>query len=139
GTILGYELPAGLPKGCDLDTFRTQIGRAAQALGISRAIVMLDFIVRDGRAVMIEMTPRPGGDCLPPLILQSSGFDILGAALDFGKEKKISIPNKTQRNKMFGVLLLAQKEGTVPSFYTHRLDPDRRVQIGRAHVTPLPP
>jgi biotin carboxylase len=128
GTILGYELPAGLPKGCDLDTFRTQIGRAAQALGISRAIVMLDFIVRDGRAVMIEMTPRPGGDCLPPLILQSSGFDILGAALDFGEGKKISIPDKTQWNKMIGVRLFAQKEGTVASFDTHRLDADPRVR-----------
>lgn len=128
GTILAYELPADLPKGCPREQFPVQLRDAAQALGINRAIVMLDFIIRDGQAVMIEMTPRPGGDCLPPLILHSSSFDILGAALDFGEGKKISVPEKSRWRKMVGVRLFAKQEGTIAAIDTRQLDADPRVR-----------
>ncbi|MBI9091692.1 MAG: hypothetical protein JEZ12_20985 [Desulfobacterium sp.] len=44
---------------------------------------MVDFIIRNHQPVLIEMPPRPGGDCLPFLLLEAVDLDIIRLALDF--------------------------------------------------------
>jgi len=127
GTTLAYELPARLPPAVDPDAFRRQLGEAAWALGITRAICMLDFIVRGDRALMIEMSPRPGGDCLPPLILASSGLDMLRAALDLAEGREIEIPPAEAWRRRIGLRLFAREAGTVARIDPARLAGDPRV------------
>jgi biotin carboxylase len=127
GTVLAYILPAELPAGFDTAGLRRQLVEAAHALGIYRAICMLDFIVEDGRAMMIEMSPRPGGDCLPCLELQSAGFDVLGYALDFA-EGRHSDPPKPQRwRRTVGLHLFAERAGVIRKLDTEGLCADPRV------------
>ncbi|MBP6876137.1 MAG: ATP-grasp domain-containing protein [Candidatus Eisenbacteria bacterium] len=144
GTTLAYVIPARLPAGIGLAAFRRQIGAAARALGLRRAMVMLDFILRDGRAVMIEMSPRPGGDCLPPLILASSGLDMLGAALDFATGRALAIPPKSRWKRLVGLRLIARQEGVIARIDPRPLAADRRVldvhlTRERGHRVILPP
>lgn len=127
GTIMGYILPSELPSGLTISEFSNQLRRAAQALGIQRAMVMLDFIVGNNRAVMLEMTPRPGGDCLPFLIKHSCSFDIIGAALDFAEKRSLDIPELSRWRQLAGLRLFARQAGAIKSIGTDRLRSDPRV------------
>ncbi len=144
GTVLAYLLPAELPSGIDGAAFRRQLHRAAWSLGLDRSICMLDFIVREGRAVMIEMTPRPGGDCLPDLERLSSGFDILGYTLDFAEGRETKPPEPSRWERLAGLHLLAERAGTVRAIDDRHLQEDPRVlkcrlAAGPGHPIRLPP
>jgi len=127
GTIMGYVLPSELPSELAMPNFCDQLQQATQALGISKAIVMLDFIVRNNQAVMLEMTPRPGGDCLPFLIRRSCGFDIIGAALDFAEGRSINVPEPSRWQQLVGLRLFAGQAGAIKKIGTDRLCSDPRV------------
>jgi len=144
GTILAYILPAELPCEIDMLNFKQQLKRAANALGIKRAICMLDFIVEDDKAKMIEIAPRPGGDCLPFLEKWSSGFDVIGYTLDFADGISVKLPPKSNWNKLVGLRIFADKEGTIQSIETKVLSNDSRVlecyiKHGVGHNVILPP
>jgi len=127
GTTLAYVVPSDLPPPLDAERFRRQLKDAAHALGVKRAMCMLDFIVRAGEAVMIEMTPRPGGDCLPPLILQSAGLDMLGAALDFAEGRFPAIPGPSRWKRLVGLRLFAEQPGIIAGLDAKALREDGRV------------
>ena len=83
GTIGAYEIETDRHPPCQDSRLGPDLLRAATALGIDRGICMVDFIVRDGRPVFLELTPRCGGDCLPSLLRIACGLDVLGLALRF--------------------------------------------------------
>lgn len=144
GTTLAYVLPANLPENVNMDDFKDRIFRAARSLGIQRAVCMLDFIVNEKDFYLLELTPRPGGDCLPPLISKSSGLDTLGLALDFAEGKEVSIPPASSWKQLVGLRLFAEQEGIIVDIRTDELARDRRVvgcylKAGIGHEVVLPP
>lgn len=144
GTILAYEVPAALPRPLDRESFRKQIGAAARVVGLTRAICMLDFIVRDGKAIMIEIAPRPGGDCLPPLLSRCCGLDILGSALDLAEGRSITIPPPEQWKRLIGLRLFSKLAGVIRTIDDSALRSDPRVlevhlKHGAGHRVILPP
>jgi hypothetical protein len=44
---------------------------------------MVDYILHQGTPILIEMTPRPGGDSIPELVSAATGLDTLALYLDF--------------------------------------------------------
>jgi biotin carboxylase len=128
GTTLAYVLPSQLPEPVQIDQFRLQLQAAARALGLNRAICMVDFIVHDDVAYLLEMTPRPGGDCLPPTIFQSCGLDMLGLALDFAEARPIALPSASSWVQMVGLRLMAQKSGMIKKIDDLALRRDPRVK-----------
>jgi biotin carboxylase len=144
GTTLAYVVPGDLPPQMEREALREQVRRAAQAVGLRRAIGMLDFIVRGEQAVMIEMAPRPGGDCLPPLLLRSSGFDILGATLDLAESRPVVIPPLSRWGRVVGLRLFATQTGIVRAIHLEAVQADPRVlechlKHGPGHAVVLPP
>lgn len=127
GTTLAYVVPAGLPPGLDVQSLAEQVQRAAVAVGLRRTVGMLDFIVRDGQAVMIEMTPRPGGDCLPPLLLQSGGVDILDLTLAFAAGERPVLPPPSDWKLRVGLRVIATQAGTIHHIHDESLRADPRV------------
>jgi biotin carboxylase len=113
GTTLAYVVPGDLPLPLSAQALARQVKAAARAVGIERALGMLDFIARDGRAVMLEMAPRPGGDCLPPLLLRSCGLDVLGAALDFAEGRPVSAPDPAKCRRLVGARFIADRGGVI--------------------------
>jgi len=143
-TTAAYVVPAELPAEIPAAVFVDQLYRAATALGLDRALCMVDFIVSQGKAYLLELTPRPGGDCLPWLIQQSCGLDMIGLALDMAQRRNISNLSRQCWETLVGLRLFAQDAGTVKEIDEGDLRQDPRVQevfIKRrpGHRVVLPP
>jgi len=144
GTTAAYAVPAILPGGLSFEDFRDQVHRAARVLGMQRALCMIDFFVCEGQPYLLELTPRAGGDCLPWLIRQSSGLDMLGLAMDFARDVEISLPAADDWDSLVGLRLFASHAGVVRKLDSRWLHQDprvREVMIKRlpGHRVVLPP
>jgi biotin carboxylase len=144
GTTLAYLVPDGVSAELELKTLEHQLLRAARALGLKRAVCMVDFIVREKTAHLLEMTPRPGGDCLPALIRQSCGLDMLELALDFAEGRPPQIPEASAWQPLVGLRLLAAAAGTVSKIDAAALQKNRSVRevyvkARPGHRVTLPP
>ncbi|MCY2927357.1 MAG: ATP-grasp domain-containing protein [Planctomycetota bacterium] len=127
GTARGYIIPA-TPPGLDLEAFNSVLARAAHAVGIDRSICMLDFFVDAGQPALLELAPRPGGDCLAWLIRHSSGLDMLGLTVDFAQRRPVNIPPAADWKPMVGLRIRADRAGAVRSIDTAQLEADPRVR-----------
>lgn len=127
GTTLAYVVPADLPLEICRKGFAEQLRRASQSLGLNRAICMLDFVIRDGQAHMIELAPRPGGDCIPPLLLASCGMDMLECAIDFAEGSPVVAPAPSSWKRLAGIRLFASRGGEIARIDASALRKDRRV------------
>jgi biotin carboxylase len=144
GTIRGYILSETVPAGVELEVFKATLVKSAETLGVERAICMLDFIVRDGEVVLIELSPRPGGDCLPFLLRQVSGLDILTMALDFAQERQIFLFHDNKQTPHACVRLHAGKPGTLKKITVGHMAAELgiiKVQLLRSpgHLIKMPP
>ena len=144
GTTRGYVLPASLPPGIDPEDIRNTLFQAAQALGLSSAICMVDFIVRQGEIFLLEMSPRPGGDCLPALLRHALGLDIIRLALDFAQERPTRLPPAADPRPCLGLRINARQNGVLKKIDLGPLTRDPRlleVLITRepGHVIQMPP
>jgi len=144
GTVLAYYLPAEFPESAEPDMLPDILRRSARALGLKRAICMTDFIVSGNQIFLLEMTPRPGGDCLPALELASAGFDILGFTLDFAEANSGTVPKRNAWRPRAGIHLLAPAPGTVKRISAAAISSDPRVEqcvltAGPGHRVRFPP
>lgn len=128
GTIQGYLLMSGMPFGIDEETLCRTLFQSASALGIERAVCMLDFIVDNGRIILLELAPRPGGDCLPFLLRRAYNLDMLKLQLDFSRKAALEFPKCRYGRSLVGIRLHARKNGTLKSIDTGELEKDVRLQ-----------
>jgi glutathione synthase/RimK-type ligase-like ATP-grasp enzyme len=144
GTTLAYIVPSALPDGMQLSRFLESLRKAAHAVGLRRSICMLDFIVRDREAVLIELSPRPGGDCLPELLMRSGGFDTIEFALDFALRRDRPIPDTSKWKSLVGLRLIADRGGKIARLDSSEIRRDNRViecgfKRSVGHIVKLPP
>jgi biotin carboxylase len=144
GTAMGYYLPAVMPEEIDESSLRTTLYRSAAALGLDRALCMLDFMISNGRLVLLELAPRPGGDCLPFLLRRSQGLDILKLFLDFSQQKPRELNHCGNQRDWVGLRLHARQSGCLKKIDTQLLQQDARVHeihlIRKpGHAIKLPP
>jgi len=126
GTIRGYVLE-DLPDGIEHREVLEILYRAASALGITEAVCMVDFLVRNKEIVLLEMTPRPGGDCIPYLLQKALHLDTIKLTLDFARSYPISLNNYKGHTPYAGLRLHAKQSGVLKKINTFSLDSDRRV------------
>ena len=125
GITAGYEL---LSDGGPFDEgqLRQYLAQAAAALGLNRAFCMVDLIDHGGVPFLLEMAPRPGGDCLPWLLRQAAEVDLLGLYLDFcrgclGSTQVVAEP-------YVAVRLFAERAGVLRSVDVAGIKADPRVR-----------
>ena len=111
GTTMGYELVDALPQGIDLGRFCGYLAQGAGALGIKRSICMVDFMVHNGKIVLLEIAPRPGGDCLPALIRSALQLDILALTLDVAQKRPLRIGSFRPSQPVVGLRIHASQGG----------------------------
>jgi hypothetical protein len=126
GTVRAYATPLDLPGDVSLARLRRQLASAAAALGIWRAICMVDMVMRDGELVMLELAPRLAGDCLPALTRASTGLDVFAFALGFALGELPAIPSPGP-DMWVAVRFLAATEGVVTRLDTTAIEADSRV------------
>ena len=136
--------PVTLTDRIDPKAFQQILYKSAMSLGITRAICMLDFIIRGNEVVLLELTPRPGGDCLPFLLKRRLGLDILDLTLDFAQQHALRLPQSDKGSPYIGLRLRADREGTLKRIDVRRLHRDPRVlevHLTRSpgHVIRMPP
>lgn len=127
GTIQAYEIPAGLPGGILTTDLCRHLAEAVRSLGLTRCMGMADFIIRDGLVHFLEITPRPGGDCLPQLITQSCGLDMLALHLDFAEGLPLNIPAAPHWEHLVALRLHAPNDGRVRSMGIRRKGIDQEI------------
>ncbi len=144
GTIMAYEVPAVLPEGWTLERIEGHVCQAALSLGLTRCIMMADFKFVGEGIVFFEMTPRLGGDCLPPLIQASSGFDVFAASFDFAEGRTVVPVDPRRWQRLVGMRIFAQQEGILRSIDASEALADDRVRSWQPYRLPgeriqLPP
>lgn len=144
GTALGYLLPAQLPASVNEGDFLQTLAASAEALGLVRAVCMLDFIIHEGRMVLLELAPRPGGDCLPFLLRRCWNLDVLKLLLDFSRGRPLRLNKKTDSGTCIGLRLHAGIGGTLKKVDSAQLQQDKRVaevylKRGPGHRITMPP
>lgn len=144
GTINGYALCCYPPEDFPAADLEHTLYGGAKALGISHAICMVDFLVRDNEIVLLEMTPRPGGDCIPHLLRRSGILDSLVTALDFAQQKPLSYTRGQVNGQYVGLRLHAKRPGEILKFDIEQLQGDPRIReinlIRKAgHLVAMPP
>jgi len=144
GTIRAYLLETGAPAGIRRRDFHKTLISSASTLGIDRAVCMLDFIVDQGRMVLLELAPRPGGDCLPYLLDRAYHLDMLRLQIDFARKAPLrwTIPNLD--GPWVGLRVHAHDEGVVRRIHAEALENDPRIrevhlQRRPGHRITLPP
>ncbi len=144
GTIMAYEL-VDFPRGnISTKNFQRLLVKAARALGIERGICMLDFIVTETGASLLEMTPRPGGDCLPWLIEKGMNLDILSLNITLGAQPDFQFQPSRRFSSLVGLRIHGHRAGILKDIDTSRLMADSRVREvyikhKSGHVIQLPP
>jgi biotin carboxylase len=111
GITMGYVLVDTLPQGIDLQRFCRYLAKGAAALGINRSICMADFLVHNGEIILLEIAPRPGGDCLPQLIRNAIQLDILALTLDVAQNRPLRIGPFRPSQPFVGLRIHARQGG----------------------------
>ena len=142
GTTRAYVLTTCEDEG--LKNLEDLLGKAAQALGLSRALCMVDFLLSGEEVVFLELTPRPGGDCLPHLLLQAANRDMLKLALDFAGKRSLDFSGLPPEKGWVGLRLHAEKSGIIKEISAEALMQDQRVAAVHlirqsGHTVTMPP
>lgn len=128
GTTIAYIVPAKLPAWLNRERLTKRLRNAAKALGLVRAVCMVDFIISKDEIFLLELTPRIGGDCLPPLIRKCCGLDTIGLALDFAEGRKGEMPPQQQWTEHVGMRLFSPHSGVLSNVSCTELSEDSRVK-----------
>ena len=131
GTISGYAIcPENdeTPNMPAAEALSDIFYRAARTLGIETGVCMVDFILRNRKPVLIEMTPRPGGDCLPFLLKEAGNIDILGLTLDAARGAAWKTEKKGPYTPLVAFRIHARKNGVLKRINTAAVENDRRVK-----------
>ncbi|MBI5675508.1 MAG: ATP-grasp domain-containing protein [Nitrospirae bacterium] len=144
GTIRGYIIEASLPEEIEEQMFERILLQGAEALGIRSAICMADFMLCGREVALLEMTPRPGGDCLPFLLRHSMNLDILKLNLDFARHILVKISRMQNQKPCAGLRLHAGKCGVLVKIDAQNLSRDPRVleihlPRHQGHIVRIPP
>ncbi len=145
GTINGYMTLDWSESGLNRNRLTDMLQAAAAALGIVNAVCMVDFVVDQGRIVLLEISPRPGGDCIPHLLRSSTGFDTLSYTLDFAQNRTAPPAGRpVSTGSMAALRLFAETNGDIVGIDGGRIQRDSRtrdVHLVRSpgHRIVLPP
>jgi biotin carboxylase len=115
GSVLAYTFPPRYPSGFRKETLQKVLIKAVGALGFDWGYFMVDYIVRDGLPMLIEMTPRPGGDSIPDLVRIGTGRNVLDIYLDFvcGKLEHFPEDASLAPESFASINLFAPKDGVI--------------------------
>ncbi len=125
GRIAAYVAPVAIPA-LDQDLLAIRLRDAAHALGLRRALCTADFIIVGAQPVLLELAPRPGGDCLPRLVRHALGRDTLCDAVAFAEGRPLDEPPTSHGGPLAGLMLRAEAPGTIVRIDATALCADER-------------
>jgi biotin carboxylase len=114
GSVLAYTFPPLYPERFKKERLLEILKTAVRSLGFEWGFFMADYVIREGFPVLIELTPRPGGDSIPDLVKIGAGRDTLGLYLDFVAGAFKAPDTLSMRPESYASInLFAPKEGKI--------------------------
>lgn len=90
--------------------------RAARAEGrMEHAIVMVDFIETESGFTLLEMSPRAGGDCIPPLVEKAANISTVNLAVELAAGRLSKIQTLPADHSFSAYRLFAPRSGVLRS------------------------
>lgn len=126
GITQAYELRDGLFSPKETAALEGLFAEAARAAGVKACICMVDFILNENGPWLLEMAPRPGGDCLPLLLRNAGGPDTMALAMDFAAKVPIHWKQKPLKPHV-GMRIFAPHDGELEGLEPGGLLTDKRV------------
>jgi biotin carboxylase len=125
GSVMAYTLPPEYPKRFRRRRLPEVLGHAARALGFTWGHFMADYMVREGWPVLIELTPRPGGDSIPDLVEIATGRNMLDLHLDIaaGHYEPTPGPVREPAGHFASINIYGPREGVITRLDVSRLEP----------------
>jgi biotin carboxylase len=122
GSVLAYTFPPLYPVGFRKERLVAVLKKAVRSLGFDWGFFMADYVIRGGLPVLIELTPRPGGDSIPDLVKIAAGLDTLNLYLHFVIGRFQPPPPIALRPQSYASInLYAPKEGTIAELNGERI------------------
>jgi len=109
-TTLGHRVPSTLAAPLQSRALAA-IEDVFRRLGVRSGPFDCDFVASDGRIVLIELTPRLGGNSLPKLFTAALDFDLLAYAVAYACGDSIPLPAQHRPRPTAVALLGAEKTG----------------------------
>jgi biotin carboxylase len=114
GSVLAYTFPPLYPESFRKERLLEILKTAVRSLGFDWGFFMADYVLREGFPVLIELTPRPGGDSIPDLIKIGTGRDTLELYLDFVTgDLDLPEPIAMRPESYASINLYASREGRI--------------------------
>nr|WP_320048549.1 ATP-grasp domain-containing protein [uncultured Desulfuromonas sp.] len=111
----GHSLPAGLSKACQ-DLVTQEITETCRALGYLDGPLNFDVMIMTDRVVILEMSPRLGGNGIPLLIKRATGVDMVRETIRFSLGHQTEFCRSTHGEKSCGSLVFGcQQAGELSS------------------------
>jgi len=128
GITTAYLLLNAPPPGINTQQLQEVFLENCKALGISNAICMMDFFVKDGEVFLLETAPRPGGDCIPFLLEKTAGLNMLKEAMDFSTNPRVSFGDISEMEPGLGIRIIADRAGIFENVDTSRLEKEKNIK-----------
>lgn len=116
------ESPVGhyIPLDCDknlMEQIDEQVRLAIRAIGLDNCAVNADLMIKDGKAYVIELTGRLGGNSIPEITAEYYQLDIYDLILDIAlgdHEAAGRHSFKGRENRVcYGQILISEREGVL--------------------------
>ncbi len=126
GIVMAYQILRQMPV--EEGYLRRTLQMAANTLGIDHGICMVDFLIEQGSILLLELAPRPGGDCLPSLLRAACDLDIFDLTLAVAEGAPIELPKADIFRELVGLWLIAPLPGgVITELDTGLIEADKRV------------
>lgn len=112
---VGHYAPLELENDI-LKQVEEQARKAIEAIGLDNCAVNIDFILKDNKVYVIELTGRIGANCLPQITSIYYGIDIYKMIIDMAvgvNPKKYFVENKKEATASYALMLYAEKSGVL--------------------------
>ncbi|MBQ1406879.1 MAG: ATP-grasp domain-containing protein [Eubacterium sp.] len=122
GVPIGHYAPFDVSPEV-IDAIRAELEKAVRAMGLNNCAVNADFIMKDGKAYVLEVGGRSGATCLAELTSIYYGFDYYEKILRVALGEKVDFTPAEVLTPNASMLLSTDKAGTIVS-QTNGNEPD---------------
>jgi biotin carboxylase len=105
----GHSLPTKISEK-DQSRVLAEVAATCRTLGYINGPLDFDVRVSSERTVVLEMSPRLGGNGIPNLITRATGVDLIGATLSFALGQSVNLPANPEVVKSCGSWILGSSQ-----------------------------
>ncbi len=113
---IGHSVPSGLNNTVQSEV-KTTLQEVVRSLQITNGSLNFDIIITQDSIIILEMSPRLGGNCIPSIIRYGTDFDLVEAALLISMGENPIV--KKHKKKPTGVRILRSDKDGILTYHSN--------------------